>query len=261
MLGDRIDHEMNHYLNRRKFITTLGLAAAGSAIPTLGASANKNSKLRILQIGVGGIGGMDRGALSKHPKVEIAGLCDVDKNVLGKVARQFSKAKTYTDCRDAFAKDMDEYDAVLVCTPDHTHAVMALEALSHNKHLYLQKPVVQQLDELRMLKKAVAAKPALATQMGNQRSAKTGRKQAVEIIRSGALGKAISAWAWTGTVKENAYFDKAWPSPRQAPCLQRATRNRQLVRQLSGREKALFGSSNLIRADTGSCRLVGLLRF
>jgi len=202
--------DMKRHLNRRKFIGTIGLAAASSVIPTLGASANKNSKLRILQIGVGGMGSVDRTVLSKHPKVEIAGLCDVDKTILTKAASQFPKAKTYNDCRDAFAKDMDEYDAVLVCTPDHTHAVMALEALSRDKHLYLQKPVVHQLDELRMLKKAVAAKPALVTQMGNQRSAKAGRKQAVEIIRSGVLGKAISGWAWTGTVKMNAYFDNAW---------------------------------------------------
>jgi hypothetical protein len=70
--------------------------------------------------------------------------------------------------------------------------------------------VVQQLDELRMLKKAVVAKPHLATQMGNQRSAKTGRKQAVEIIRSGALGKAITGWAWTGKVAMGTYFDNPW---------------------------------------------------
>jgi len=208
---------MNKPFNRRQFITTMGLAAASTMVPTLGASANKNSKLRILQIGVGGIGGMDRGALIKHPKVEIAGLCDVNQITLGKIAKQFPKAKTYSDCRDAFSDDIDEYDAVLVCTPDHTHAVMALEALSQDKHLFLQKPVVHQLDELRMLKKAVAAKPHLATQMGNQRSSKTGRKQAIEIVRSGALGKAISAWAWTGTVANNSYFISPWQEKYPAP--------------------------------------------
>lgn len=188
----------------------MGLAAASTMTPTLGAALNKNSKLRILQIGVGGIGGMDRGALSKHPKVEIAGLCDINQITLGKIGKQFPKAKTYSDYRDAFSDDMDQYDAVLVSTPDHAHAVPALEALAHDKHLYLQKPVVHQLDELRMLKKAVAAKPHLATQMGNQRSSITGRKQAIEIVRSGALGKAISAWAWTGHVANNAYFSEPW---------------------------------------------------
>ncbi len=188
----------------------MGLAAASGLTPSLGASANKNSKLRILQVGVGGIGGMDRNALVKHPKVEIAGLCDVNQRTLDKVAKGFPKAKTYNDCRVAYEKDMDDYDAVLVCTPDHTHAVMALHALAQDKHLYLQKPVVHQLDEVRMLRKAIAAKPGLATQMGNQRSEKAGRNQAIAIIRSGALGKVTSAWAWTGKVAKNTYFNGPW---------------------------------------------------
>lgn len=196
--------------NRRKFITTIGLAAASSAMPALGQSANKNGKLRILQVGVGGIGGMDRNALAKHPKVEIAGLCDVNQQHLDKVAKGFPKAKTYSDCRVAYEKDMDDYDAVLVCTPDHTHAVMALHALAQDKHLYLQKPVVQQLQEVGMLRKALAAKPNLITQMGNQRSAGRDRNQAIALIQSGALGKVKSAWAWTGKVANNSYFDGAW---------------------------------------------------
>lgn len=188
----------------------MGMAAASSVVPTLGAEANKNSKLRILQVGVSGIGNMDRGALSKHPKVEIAGLCDINQQNLDKVSKAFPKAKTYNDCRVAYEKDMDQYDAVLVCTPDHTHAVMALHALAQNKHLYLQKPVVHQLDEVRMLKKAIAAKPDLVTQMGNQRSAIAGRNQAIAIIRSGALGKTRSVWAWTGEVAKGNYFDNPW---------------------------------------------------
>ena len=205
--------------NRRQFLSTIGLTLASTITPTLGASANKNSKLRILQIGVGGIGELDRNALSKHPMVEIAGLCDVNPLNLNGAAKAFPKAKTYSDARDAFSDDIDQYDAVVICTPDHTHAVMALEALAQNKHLYLQKPVVHQLDELRMLKKASAATPHLATQIGNQRSSMTGRKQAVEIVRSGALGKAISAWAWTGKVSNNAYFVDPWPEeyPKAQP--------------------------------------------
>ncbi|MCP5537347.1 MAG: Gfo/Idh/MocA family oxidoreductase [Akkermansiaceae bacterium] len=201
---------MNNHFDRRKFIGTMGLAAASSVVPTLGQSANKNSKLRLLQIGVGGIGAMDRNALKKHPKVEIAGLCDINKKHLDEVARQFPKAATYADARIALTKDIDNYDGVVVCTPDHSHAVFALQAMAKDKHLFLQKPVVQQLDEIRMLKKALAAKPGLATQMGNQRSAIAGRNQAIAILKSGALGKATSAWAWTGKVAVNHYFDKPW---------------------------------------------------
>jgi predicted dehydrogenase len=201
---------MNNHFDRRKFIATMGLAAASSVAPTLGQSANKNSKFRILQVGVGGIGGMDRNGLKNHPKVEFAGLCDINKNNLDKVSKQFPKAKTYADWRVAYEKDMDDYDAVLVCTPDHSHAVTALHAMAQDKHLYLQKPVVHQLEEIGMLKKALAAKPDLVTQMGNQRSAGKDRNQAIAIIKSGALGKVVSAWAWTGKVAKNSYFDGAW---------------------------------------------------
>jgi len=201
---------MDNHFDRRKFIATMGLAAASSAMPTLGASANSNSKLRILQVGLGGIGRRDRSALITHPKVEIAGLCDINQQHLDKVAKGFPKAKTYSDCRVAYEKDMDDYDAVLICTPDHAHAVMALHALANDKHLYLQKPVVQQLAEIGMLKKALAAKPGLVTQMGNQRSENMDRNQAIAIIKSGTLGKVKSAWAWTGTVEPNNFFDKPW---------------------------------------------------
>jgi len=212
---------MNKPFNRRQFISTLGLAAASTMAPTLGASANKNSKLRILQIGVGGVGGMDRGALRKHPKVEIAGLCDVNQITLGKIAKQFPKAKTYKDCRDAFSDDMNQYDAVLVCTPDHTHAVMALEALSQDKHLYLQKPVVHQLDELRMLKKAVVTKPHLATQMGNQRSSGTGRKQAIEIVRSGAARRSAHGHGQDLSPKILILFHHGWKNTQRHNLSQR----------------------------------------
>lgn len=201
---------MKSHLNRRKFLATTGLAAASGVIPTLGQSVNKNSRMRILQIGVGGIGGMDRNALKKNRKVEFAGLCDINRQNLDKVAREFPKAKKYADYREAY-KDFDSYDAVLVCTPDHSHAAMALHAMAANKHLFLQKPVVQQLQEIGMLKKALAAKPKLVTQMGNQRSAGKDRNRAIAIIKSGALGKVESAWAWTGKVAKGGYFDNPWP--------------------------------------------------
>ncbi|MCP5537488.1 MAG: Gfo/Idh/MocA family oxidoreductase [Akkermansiaceae bacterium] len=202
---------MRGHLNRRKFIGTMGLAAASGVVPTLGASAHKNSKLRILQVGVGGMmGGVDRQGLIGHPKVEFAGLCDINKNNLDAVSRQIPKAKTYSDCRDAYEKDLDDYDAVLICTPDHAHALFALHALANDKHLFLQKPVVHQLEEVGMLKKALAAKPGLVTQMGNQRSAHTGRNQAIAILKSGTLGKVKSAWAWINHTMERSRFDQAW---------------------------------------------------
>lgn len=209
-MGSHVPVDMKDYFNRRSFLGTMGLAAASSVIPARGASTNQNSKLRILQIGVGGMGETDRNALKSHAKVEFAGLCDINQQNLDLAAKDFPKALTYNDSREALEKDIDKFDAVLVCTPDHAHAVMALHAMANDKHLFLQKPVVQQLDELRMLKRAVAAKPNLVTQIGNQRSANPGRNQAVAILRSGALGKTKTVWAWASKMAENHHFENPW---------------------------------------------------
>ncbi|HMO65790.1 MAG TPA: Gfo/Idh/MocA family oxidoreductase, partial [Verrucomicrobiota bacterium] len=189
-------------VTRRSFLRTGALAAATAAVlsPAARAQVNQNSKLRLFQIGVGGIGGLERSQLKNHPRVEFAGFCDVDRNELDKMATEFPNAWRITDYREAFANRLDQFDAVIVETPDHHHAAQMLTAMKHGKHLYGQKPLVQQLDELRMIKEALAARPSLVTQMGNQRAALKGRTQAVEILRKNQLGRPVEAHVWTGGV-------------------------------------------------------------
>jgi hypothetical protein len=138
--------------SRRTFLKTATALGAAAALPSLStrAAANKNSKLRILHIGVGGIGGMQRGNLKGHPKVEFGFLCDVDSNSLNRVGRELPKAAKFKDYREVFEKHLDEFDAVIVDTPDLHHAPMMTRALAAGKHVYGQKPLVHQLDELRM---------------------------------------------------------------------------------------------------------------
>ena len=187
-----------HDLNRRDFVKTTAALLGAAAIPTLpsiATAANPTAGkdvLRVLQVGVGGIGGMDRNAINRHPKAKIVGLCDVDQNPLDKVGKQFPDAFTETDYRKVFADRLDEFDAVNVCTPDHSHIAPMLLALANDKHCYGQKPLVQQLDEIVMLEKAVAAKPHLATNTGNQRMQNKNRRIAVDILGRGLLGKAIA---------------------------------------------------------------------
>ena len=199
-------------VSRRGFLTTTAAIGAVSAMPSfkMRVHANKNSKLRILHIGVGGIGGLQRSNLKKHPMVEFVGLCDVDSNTLNKVGREFPKAFKTSDYRKAFDKHSDEFDAVIVDTPDFHHAPMMLTGFAANKHIYGQKPLVHQLDELRMIRNAIASHPNLYTQMGNQRACYTGRMQAVEILKSNQLGKPVEAHVWTGTVSRGHYFDAPW---------------------------------------------------
>ena len=207
--------------SRRGFLRTGAVAGAGLALaPSRAALAatNKNSKLRIFQMGVGGIGALQRDNLTDHPMVEWAGFCDVDKYARDRMEVKFPGCFLVTDYREAFANHVDKFDAAIVDTPDFHHAPMMITALKHHKHVYGQKPLVHQLDELRMMREALKARPGLFTQMGNQRACLPGRMQAVELLKSNRLGRPIEAHVWTGTVALNTYFVEPWsPMPEAMP--------------------------------------------
>lgn len=209
-------------MNRRKFIQNIGLTSAG--LVALGSSAraqtNQNSKLRVLVVGViGTIGGTDRREVAKHPMAEITGLCDVDSNALAKSKQDHPEAFTCADYREAFAQHSDKFDAVIVATPDHTHAPILLTAMANDKHVYAQKPLVQQLNELSLVENAMAAKPSLCTQLGNQRIGTPGRQAAVALLQSQFLGKVRSVHTWVDSPNSRTYFnlDKELKQPTKPP--------------------------------------------
>ncbi|MEY3230794.1 MAG: Inositol 2-dehydrogenase [Planctomycetota bacterium] len=178
--------------SRRDFMKQA--AAAGVLLTGLPrtAKARVDTKLRVLSIGVTGtIGGTDRKIIASHPKVEIVGLCDIDAGVLAQAATEHPAAFTCADYREAFDKHGGKFDAVIVATPDHSHCAIMTMALARGKHVYGQKPLVQQLEELEILRRAAAAKPELATQTGAQRIEHAPRRAAVDILRSGSLGKVV----------------------------------------------------------------------
>ena len=199
-------------ITRRSFLKTGAIVTAGLSSLSLPARAqvNKNSKLRIFQIGVGGIGGLQRGGLKGHPMVEWAGFCDVDRRELDNIKKEHPNAWTVKDYREAFANRAGDFDAVIVDVPDFHHAPMILTALKHNKHIYGQKPLVHQLAELRMIRDGLKARPSLVTQMGNQRACNRGRMVSVELLRSNRLGRPVEAYVWTGGVSRGHYFADAW---------------------------------------------------
>jgi predicted dehydrogenase len=201
---------MNDSRSRRDFLRTsaaAGLGFSALGFPHVRAAATKG-KLRVLSIGViGTIGLTDRRQVAKHTDVEITGLCDVDSNYLSQAALEHPTAFTCRDYREAFSKHADKFDAVIVATPDHTHGPILLTAMAHDKHVYGQKPLVHQLEELVMVERAIKAKPDLVTQLGNQRMAHPGRRAAVEILRHGMLGKAVEAFVWSDAPGDNEYFN------------------------------------------------------
>ncbi|NNF43187.1 MAG: Gfo/Idh/MocA family oxidoreductase [Phycisphaerales bacterium] len=189
-------------LSRRQFLSTS--AAVGAGIVVVGGSGCASvrgsaaprglvrDKLRVLSIGVvGTIGGEDRKQVNAHPRAEIVGLCDVDAGFLAAAAKDHPDAFTCADYREAFDVYGDRFDAVIVATPDHSHCAIMTLALDRWKHVYGQKPLVQQLEELEFLDRATRARPSLVTQTGAQRIQSTARRAAVDILKSGTLGKVI----------------------------------------------------------------------
>ena len=199
-------------VTRRTFLKNGVILTAGIAAlsPAARAQTNKNGKLQIFQIGAGGIGGMQRGQLKNYNKCQFVGFCDVDQVELDKVAKEFAGSWKETDYRNVFANRADQFDAVIVDTPDFHHAPMMLTAMKHRKHIYGQKPLVHQLDEVRLIKEGLAARPELVTQMGNQRACGRERMQAVEALRTNQLGKPVEAYVWTGGVERGHYFTHPW---------------------------------------------------
>lgn len=209
-------------ITRRTFLRNGAILTAGIAAlsPAARAQTNKNDRLRIFQIGVGGIGGLQRSEIKNHPKAEFVGFCDVDRNELDKIGQQFPAAFKASDYREVFANRPNDFDAVIVDTPDFHHCPMMCMAMLHKKHIYGQKPLVHQLDELRIIREALAARPELITQMGNQRAVISGRQHAVEILKRNQLGKPVEAYVWTGGVERGHYFADPWeayPAAKPVP--------------------------------------------
>lgn len=189
----------NGHVSRRRFIQNVSVAAGAAAVagPRLawaGRTRHADTKLRVLSIGViGTIGGTDRQTIAAHPLVEMVGLCDIDANALAQAAKEHPNAFTCADYREAFDKYGDKFDAVIVSTPDHSHCAIMTMALARGKHVYGQKPLVHELEELETLSQAIRARPNLVTQTGAQRIQHAPRRAAVDILKSGGLGRMIEA--------------------------------------------------------------------
>ena len=197
------------------------MLTAGVAALSLPARAqvNKNSKLRIFQIGVGGIGSLQRGGLKGHPSVEWAGFCDVDQRELDKISKEHSSAWTVKDYREGFAQHVADFDAVIVDVPDFHHTPMMMTALKNNKHIYGQKPLVHQLAELGTIREGLKAKPDCHPD--GQSAGLQQRPHAVGgTSPEGQLGRPVEAYIWTGGVERGHYFADAWSlmlKPNQCP--------------------------------------------
>ncbi len=207
--------------SRRRFLQGAATAAtAFSVVPSrvLGGAGRvaPNSKTTLAAIGVGGQGLQNVQAFLQFPEVQVVAVCDVNREGPGYISWNWEKGKAgnvagreparrlvdehyakdqrsgtyrgcraYSDFRELLAKE--DVDAVMVATPDHTHAVIAMAALRKRKHLYCEKPLAHTVRECRLLAEE-ARRAGVATQLGNQGQASVEARLTCEMIWGGAIG-------------------------------------------------------------------------
>uniref|UniRef100_UPI003216889C Gfo/Idh/MocA family protein n=1 Tax=uncultured Draconibacterium sp. TaxID=1573823 RepID=UPI003216889C len=183
-------------MKRRDFLKNAAAFGAITMLPSSVWAFAKNGKLRTAHVGVGGMGMADLKDIASHPMVEVTALCDVDSNNLKAAHKLFPKAKTFVDYRVMFDKIGKGIDAVIVSTPDHTHAPASMLAMQMGKPVYCQKPLTHHVSEARAMRK-YAEENKLITQMGIQCHSSDMYRQAVLLIQDGIIGKVDTVRAWS----------------------------------------------------------------
>lgn len=207
---------MSNMISRRRLMGAAAATAAISIVPAsvLGGprSIPPSEKLNIAGIGVGGMGASNLAALESQ---NIVALCDVDHVYAAKTFQKYPKAKLWKDYREMIDKQKD-IDAVVIATPDHTHAVISMLAMKAGKHVYCQKPLTHDVYEARMLAKA-AKRYGVATQMGIQGHSMEGCRLICEWIWNGAIGDVREVDAWCNLSYYpwgHAYWSSKWGAAR-----------------------------------------------
>ncbi|MBM3892044.1 MAG: Gfo/Idh/MocA family oxidoreductase, partial [Verrucomicrobia bacterium] len=184
-----------HEMSRRSFLKGAATIAALSVVPrhVLGGPGQTppSGKLNIAGIGVGGMGASNLRNLEQE---NIVALCDVDLDYAARTIKLYPNAKVHTDYRQMLEKQKD-IDAVVIATPDHTHAIISMVAMRAGKHVYCQKPLCHDVYEARMLAKT-AAESKVCTQMGIQGHSMEGFRLVCEWLWDGAIGEVREVDAW-----------------------------------------------------------------
>jgi len=158
-----------------------------------GFAESPNEKLNIAAIGVRGRGAANIAGVESE---NIVALCDVDANNLNEAAKSFPNAKLYRDFRRMFDEMAKEIDAVVVSTPDHTHAPAAAAAMKLGKDCYCEKPLTHCVYETRYLTD-LAVRNKLVTQLGTQIHAGDNYRRVVELVKAGVIGPIREVHVWS----------------------------------------------------------------
>lgn len=181
--------------SRRTFLKHSALAGAALGFPAVLRAASPNSRVQLAAIGVNARGYSDLHSLASHPKAKFVAFCDIDQASFAKADADHPGVPHFADFRAMLEKLGDTVDAVIVATPDHMHALAAVEAMRRGKHVYCEKPLAHTVWECRQLR-LWAEKKGVVTQMGNQIHSSVEYRLATRLIREGVIGKVKEVHSW-----------------------------------------------------------------
>ena len=199
-------------MKRRKFLTAGASATAAALTPvfpsilsaqTAGISNGTapNSRIGIGLIGNGKIMVGHREYFALDDRTEVVGVCDVAKNACDRGASQVEdisgkRPDTYEDYEDLLARD--DLDAVVIGTPDHWHAALAIAAMKAGKDVYVEKPMTLTVEESRAVVSA-SERYGRVVQVGSQQRSDWRFRKAAEMVRNGWIGELKEIYARLGS--------------------------------------------------------------
>ena len=203
---------MNAPFTRRQFLKRMAATTATFYIAqsSWAKDGSPNEKLNLAFVGVGGMQGGYNVDQFAPLKENVVGLCDVDANFLAAAAKKFPEARTYRDFRRLL--EQRDLDAVVVTTPDHSHAVITAAVLRSGRHVYCEKPLTHTISEVRTVEE-LARRHHRVTQMGTQIHAGDNYRRVVELIQSGTIGPVREAHVWM----DGSWESKPRPKPEPVP--------------------------------------------
>lgn len=202
-------------VSRRNVLKSSLLASGAIAGGFFSASAVQGrSRTTLDKLRIAGVGTFNRARanLNELAHEDIVALADVDSAKLDEAASRFKVTDKFADFRIMLDKVAGKIDAVMVGTPDHTHAPAAAMALRLKKHVYCEKPISHTVFEAKTLAK-LAAENKLVTQMGTQIHAGENYRRVVELIRAGAIGKVKTVHVWASARYGGGKFTTNTPCP------------------------------------------------
>lgn len=208
---------MNQDISRRSFINGISSASllAGGGCASILSSRSPNSMLCHACIGTANMAAYDMKQFLANPRVRVVALCDVDAAFLAAARKLAPDARVYADWRELLAAEGDRLDSLNVSTPDHTHTVIAANAMRAGKHVYCQKPLCKYMDESALLRK-LASSSDVVTQLGTQFAASVCDRTAVAALRAGMIGPVKRVMMFS-TRNGSSRAERTTPEPKPIP--------------------------------------------